>query len=553
MSCATLEARRNLEPRLSRRAPMYTGIGRRILPRQGDLAVNLGLHHEPMTDTTSSNVTPAPDAALATANRLRSDEIAQTTSAIQTWSECLGIVQKNVSAQAFKTWFEPIVPVDLNDATLRIRVPSQFFFEWIEEHFYGVVRRAVVQVIGEKGNLVYDIKTGDSDTLPAERVVTLPAHPAIDLASANDLRSSRLPFSPPRPPALTGADAEPVASNLNARYTFENFVTGESNQLAYAAARAVADNPGRTRFNPLVIYGGVGLGKTHLAQAIGHAVLGRDSRSRVVYTTSERFTYEFVNAIQHNRQQEFTNHYRTVDVLIVDDIQFFADKEKTQDNFFHTFNALYHEQRQIVLTSDRPPKQLHGVDDRLISRFIWGMTADVQPPDLETRIAILQKMSSEEGYHLPGDIIDYIARNVTTSVRELEGCLISLLAECSLRNLSLTLDLTREVISGIATTQDAALTVEQVQNAVCAQLDVPLSLLTGKTRKQEIVFARQIAMYLIRDLMGTPLKTIGNHFGGRDHTTVMHAIGTIDGLATRDEHTRRTLAAIRRELNVPER
>ncbi len=504
-----------------------------------------------MSDT-SSNISAQSGAPKPPIVRFGAEDAVATTRAIQTWSECLNVVQKNVSAQAFRTWFEPIVPVDFDGVTLRIRVPSQFFFEWIEEHFYGVVRRAIVQVIGDKGALVYDVKSVDPPALPGDRVVTMPVRqPTIEMTS-RDTRPT-VAFSPPTSPRPSAPVDNRRESNLNERYTFEHFVTGESNQLACAAAIAVAENPGGTRFNPLVIYGGVGLGKTHLAQAIGHEALRRNENCRVVYTTSERFTYEFVNAIQHNNQQEFTNYYRTVDVLIVDDIQFFADKEKTQDNFFHTFNALYHEGKQIVLTSDRPPKQLHGVDDRLISRFQWGLTADVQPPDLETRIAILQKMSSDQGYHLPGDIIDYIARNVTTSVRELEGCLISILAECSLRNLALTLDLTREVISGIAAPQEAALTVEQIQQTVCAQLDVPHTLLVGKTRKQEIVYARQIAMYLIRDLMGTPLKTIGNHFGGRDHTTVMHAIGTIDGLASRDEQTRRTLAAIRRDLNVADR
>jgi len=475
--------------------------------------------------------------------------------ATHAWNACLDHIRLNVTPQSFKTWFEPIFPLTLNDATLTIQVPSQFFYEWIEEHFYGVVRRAVVQVLGDTGRLVYDVRSSEAAATAADRVVTLPAYTPEPTRSEGAARRPSAGFKPPTNP-LGGAptrEERAILSNLSERYTFDNFVQGDSNQLAYAAARAVADKPGATRFNPLMIYGGVGLGKTHLAQAIGHAVLANNPSARVVYTTSERFTLEFVNAIQNNQQQEFTNHYRTVDVLIVDDIQFFADKEKTQDNFFHTFNALYQAGKQIVLTSDRPPKQLHGVDDRLISRFQWGLTTDVQPPDLETRIAILQKMSTQEGYHLPGEVIDYIARNVTSSVRELEGCLITLLAETSLRNLNLTLDLTREVISGIAGAPEVAVTVEQIQKCVSSHLDIPLSLLTGKSRKQEIVFARQVCMYLIRELLGTPLKTIGNHFGGRDHTTVMHAIGTIGAQASHDEHTRRTLAAIRRALNVPER
>lgn len=479
--------------------------------------------------------------------------------AASVWDECLAVIRDSITYQAFKTWFEPARPIRLEESTLTIQVPSQFFYEWIEEHYYALVRKTVVQVLGERAQLVYDMVDNASIQNAEDRTITLPARttPAPQLSNPPQRRVGPVfsPLSSPTfQPATPTPPVTPIQSHLNARFIFENFITGEGNQLAYAAAKAVSDNPiGSTRFNPLVIYGGVGLGKTHLVQAIGHAILQRSPESSVIYTSSERFTYEFVNAIQHNKSQEFTNYYRSVDVLIVDDIQFFADKEKTQDNFFHTFNALYQAGKQIVLTSDVPPKQLHGVDERLISRFQWGLTTDVQPPDLETRIAILQKMSSDSGYQLPGDVIDYIARNVTASVRELEGCLITLLAECSLRNLSLTLDLTRDVISGIASVPDPVISIEQIQQAVCKQLDVPLSLLTGKTRKQEIVFARQLAMFLIRELISVPLKTIGNHFGGRDHTTVMHAIDTIKTQVSRDDQTRRILAAVRRDLNVGER
>lgn len=465
------------------------------------------------------------------------------------WRACLDTIRENVPLRAYKTWFEPTRAVALEGATLTIQVPSPFFYEWIEEHFHALVRKTILQVLGEQGELIYQAGTDHMAEPPQSRTVTLPARSVAQPRAANTPQPA-IP-SPFVPTAMQAVEHPPA--QLNQRFTFENFITGDCNQLAYAAAKAVADNPGGTRFNPLVIYGGVGLGKTHLVQAVGHAIQDRDPSRPVVYISSERFTLEFVNAIQHNKSQEFINYYRSIDVLIVDDIQFFADKEKTQDNFFHTFNALHQAGKQIILTSDVPPKQLRGVDERLISRFQWGLTADMQAPDLETRIAILQKMSHDEGYHLPGDVIDYIARNVTSSVRELEGCLISLLAECSLRNLSMSLDLAREVVSGIAGQIETVINIEQIQQTVSKQLDVPLSLLTGKTRKQEIVFARQIAMYLIRELTPTSLKNIGNHFGGRDHTTVMHAISTIDSLKSRDEHTRRTLATVRRTLGVAER
>jgi chromosomal replication initiator protein len=468
------------------------------------------------------------------------------------WRMCLETIRENVTFRAFKTWFEPTRALRLDGATLTIQVPSPFFYEWIEEHFHSLVRKTILQVLGERGELIYQAVTDQAQEPPQSRVVTLPARSTVTAAPPRRVGTPQPSIPSPFVPIAT-EPVEHAPAQLNSRFTFENFITGDCNQLAYAAAKAVADNPGGTRFNPLVIYGGVGLGKTHLIQAVGHAILEKDPGRPVMYISSERFTLEFVNAIQHNKSQEFINYYRSVDVLIVDDIQFFADKEKTQDNFFHTFNALHQAGKQIILTSDVPPKQLRGVDERLISRFQWGLTADMQAPDLETRIAILQKMSHDEGYHLPGDVIDYIARNVTSSVRELEGCLISLLAECSLRNLSMSLDLAREVVSGIATPTETVINIEQIQQTVCKQLDVPITLLTGKTRKQEIVFARQIAMYLIRELTPTSLKNIGNHFGGRDHTTVMHAISTIDTLKSRDEHTRRTLATIRRTLGVAER
>ncbi len=519
-----------------------------------------GVSRPGLGTTTSSNArslgstrNARPDAGLTPLIGPDAGSDAAASDAAEAWGRCLEIIRENVRVRAFKTWFEPTRPISLEGSTLTIQVPSQFFYEWIEEHYYKLIRKTIVEVLGEQAQLVYHAVVDDSVETAEDRVITLPARNVARITGASRPNDGGAPGGNPFSVGMS-PNERPQPSQLNARFTFANFITGECNQLAYAAAKAVADNPGGTRFNPLVIYGGVGLGKTHLVQAIGHQIMEHRTDCSVVYISSERFTLEFVNAIQHNKSQEFTNYYRNVDVLIVDDIQFFADKEKTQDNFFHTFNALHQSGKQIILTSDVPPKQLRGVDERLISRFQWGLTTDMQAPDLETRIAILQKMSTDEGYHLPGEVIDYIARTVTSSVRELEGCLISLLAESSLRSLSLTLELARDVIHGIAmVNDDPMVTIEQIQQAVCEQLDVPMSLLTGRTRKQEIVFARQTAMYLIRDLTGTSLKTIGNHFGGRDHTTVMHGINTIQSLRDSDDHTRRTLASVRRRLNLPDR
>lgn len=484
-----------------------------------------------------------------------SEEVSREVEVV--WNECLGIIKEKVSPQAFKTWFEPTRPLSLEEATLKIQVPNRFFYEWIDEKYYAIVRKSIVEVLGEQGQLVYHAVEDDVQEPPHARSVRLPS-------SQPERRPDMAGGVSPLMSGMGGNDSflrngmgtAPFSSDysgveLNPRFTFENYVTGESNQLAHAAAKAVAENPGRTRFNPMVIYGGTGLGKTHLAQAIGHEILRRGRGERVIYTTSERFSLDFVDSIQNQKTHEFNNFYRSATVLIVDDIQFFANKEATQDNFFHTFNALNQAGKQIILTSDVPPKQLQKVNERLISRFQWGLTTDLQPPELETRIAILQKMSEDEGYQLPGDVIEYVARNVTSSVRELEGCLISLLAESSLRSIPLSIELARDVIGDIATVAEQPVTAEQIQKEVCEHFEVPMSLLTGKSRKQEIVFARQVAMFLIRELTRASLKTIGNLFGGRDHTTVMHSVNTIQELKdSDDDRVRRTLNGLYRALRI---
>ncbi|MCB0712383.1 MAG: chromosomal replication initiator protein DnaA [Ignavibacteriae bacterium] len=475
------------------------------------------------------------------------------------WNECLDLIKEKVSPQAFKTWFEPTKPLSLDDATINIQVPNRFFYEWIDEKYYSVVRKTLVKILGESAKLVYHTVDEEVQEDPETRSVKFPfpntqvpevSTPGPSRTIGGGAQGPQITFT--RPPVQITSDYSSV--ELNPRFTFENFVMGECNQFAHAAAKAVAENPGKTRFNPMVLYGGTGLGKTHLAQAIGHEILQRGTGERIIYTTSERFSLDFVDSIQNQKTTEFNNFYRSATVLIVDDIQFFANKEATQDNFFHTFNALNQAGKQIILTSDVPPKQLQKVNERLISRFQWGLTTDLQPPDLETRIAILQKMSADEGYQLPGDVIEYIARNITHSVRELEGCLISLLAESSLRSIPLSVDLTRDVIGDIATVQEQTVTAERIQQEVCELLQIPLSLLTGKSRKQEIVFARQVAMYLIRELTSASLKTIGNHFGGRDHTTVMHSLNTITDLVQAgDDRTRRALNGLYRTLGVSAR
>ncbi len=319
--------------------------------------------------------------------------------------------------------------------------------------------------------------------------------------------------------ALRNENLQSISSNLNPRYTFDNFIKGDCNQLARAAAMAVANNPGGTSFNPLVIYGGTGLGKTHLMHALGNHASSIGKAKRIAYISSEKFTVDFIDSVQTDKVNEFSTHYRSMDLLIVDDIQFFTGKEKTQDNFFHVFNTLYQTGKQIILSSDVPPKELKGLDERLISRFQCGLTADIQPPDLETRIAILQKKSEENAFELPSQVLEFIASNVTRNIRELEGCLISILARASLENRDINIDLAKDVLRVVVNEVRSPLSIEQIQTLVCEYFDIPVDLLRAKTRKQEVVLARQIAMYLSKELTTSSLKTIGLHFGGRDHST----------------------------------
>lgn len=528
------------------------------------------------------------------------------SAAIAIWKMCLESIRTKVSAQSFRTWFEPLTAVDLEGSQLTLKAPSNFFYEWISEHFQETLENSLKEVLGPsarfKFNIVNEIESVNtslvsSDQAPVAPIQQAPQQPTgmtygggpsapytpsqnshqgtasngssqagmqghqlighaappntapppvrsnYGMPSFGQQPSPQPQYAPPVP--ATGRKPQ-IDTNLNPRYTFDTFIRGESNKLAYAAAVAVANNPGGTSYNPLVIYGNVGLGKTHLIQAVGNLVIQKYSGARVLYTSSDRFTVEFVDAIQNDRINEFTNMYRSIDLLIIDDVQFFAGKEKTQDIFFHTFNALRELGKQIILTCDRPPKELKDIDDRLLNRLQWGLTADMQAPDLETRIAILRHKAITDGIDLHSDVIEFIATNVTTNIRELEGCLISLLATASLEGREPNLELARDVLRKVAKRSAPILSIETIQRTVAKKFNVDEELLRAKTRKQEVVQARQVAMYLSKELTSSSLKTIGLHFGGRDHSTVIHACQTIyddmrhnTGLATKVEELRR--------------
>ncbi|MCI0707384.1 MAG: chromosomal replication initiator protein DnaA [Ignavibacteriae bacterium] len=471
-----------------------------------------------------------------------------TLSAEQVWEECLTGIRGQISTLSYKTWFQPIVPVKLVGSEITIQVPSQFFYDWLEEHYNALIRKTITGVLGPEAKMYYSI-ADDS----AEPRVDAAEKAAADAAQQAPLSVAQPYSSFPLNVSIRPSETlAPIQSNLNPRYTFDNFIKGDSNQLARAAALAVANNPGGTSFNPLVIYGGTGLGKTHLMHALGNHAIATGKAKRAAYISSEKFTVDFVEAIQSDRVSEFSQHYRSMDLLIVDDIQFFSGKEKTQDNFFHTFNALYQLGKQIVLSSDVPPKELKGLDDRLISRFQCGLTADIQPPDLETRIAILRKKSEENGLDLAPDVIDFIAANVTKNIRELEGCLISLLARASLESREVTVDLAQDVLRIVANNIRHPITIENIQRAICKHYDIPEDLLRAKTRKQEVVLARQTAMYLAKQLTDASLKTIGLHFGGRDHSTVIHACQSVEDRVKQDAKYKQTIEQFQRRIELHE-
>lgn len=441
------------------------------------------------------------------------------------WKECLKIIKDNVTLMTYNTWFLPIKPLKLENKTLRVQLPSRFFWEWIDEHFNTLITKTIHQVLGPEAKLSY----------------------IINEENENHHISSK--------PAVVNKPQEKVKqknfeSHLNPRYTFENFIKGEGNQLARAAALAISDNPGGTSFNPLFIYGGVGLGKTHLIQAVGNKILEMSPEKKVIYLSSDTFTVDFVEAIQSNKVNEFSNLYRGMDVLIIDDIQFLIGKEKTQDLFFHIFNTLHQSGKQIILSSDKPPKELRGLDERLISRFQWGLSADIQPPELETRIAILKRKSHDYGMTISSEILEYIANNITSNIRELEGCLIKLLANASLNSVDIDFELARKIVKEIATDRKINVTVENITKIVCSYLNVAENKIRDKTRKKEIVLARQLAMYLSKELTKSSLKSIGLQFGGRDHSTVIHACNAVEESIAKDSNMRDIVKSIKTQIEM---
>lgn len=445
----------------------------------------------------------------------------------QVWAKCLEIIRQEVNEQSFKTWFEPIVPLRIQHNTLTIQVPSQFFYEWLEENYVHALRKAIDYTLGRQGMLEYSIIVDKGDR----------KNPPIALNVSNQKTTTPPPVQRRPEPTiyespfqLKDLDSLELDSYLNPHYVFDNFVEGDCNRLGRSAGLAVAQRPGVTSFNPLMIYGGVGLGKTHLIQAIGNYIKSTQTNKFVLYVSSEKFVNQFINAIRNNTLQAFTNFYMQIDVLILDDVQFLAGKEKTQESFFHIFNHLHQSGKQIIMSSDRPPRDLAGMQDRLLSRFKWGLTADLQQPDFETRIAIIQKKLQADGIYIKDEVIEYLAHSVDTNVREMEGVIVSLMAHASLNRREIDMDLARTTLKNIVVDSEKEITVDNIFDAIIAHFDVTMADLKGKSRKKEIVFPRQVAMYLMKEFTNLPLKSIGYHFGGRDHSTVIHAVQNISVL-----------------------
>ena len=435
----------------------------------------------------------------------------------ETWARCLLDIEKKTSRQSFETWLRPTKCSHFEQEQMVIDVPSAFFAEWLEEHFSSLIQTTVLAVTSYAPRISFFVVEEEGSGGPAPLNEPESVTPSFQVfPQENDM-------------------------NLNPRYTFDTFVVGNSNQLANAAARAVADAPGTTAFNPLLIYSGVGLGKTHILQAIAHHCLKKTNALRVVYVSSEKFFLDFIDSIQNNKSSEFSKIYRNADLLLVDDVQFLVNKETTQQEFFHTFNVLHQKGKQIVLTSDCPPSELKGLEERLVSRFQWGLVADIQSPNLETRIAILQKKAITDGIELPREVITFIAENITSNVRELEGTLIRLLASASITNQDITLQFAQNILKDTIQTPSPAVTIESIQTAVCAHYNIPHDLIVAETRKKAVVLARQVAMYLAKTHTKSSLKTIGLHFGGRDHSTVIHACKSVQEKTTHDATFREEL------------
>jgi chromosomal replication initiator protein len=466
------------------------------------------------------------------------------------WNGILKLIQDNVPAQSFRTWFEPIKPIKFDNKVLTIQVPSQFFYEWLEEHYVSLLKKTLKQELGVGARLEYNIIVENGTASSSPYIVNIPG----STSSKADLQQSSVGInlnpSIKNPFIIPGIKKVNIDSNLNPSLTFDNFIEGDCNRLARSAGIAVANKPGGTSFNPLMIFSETGLGKTHLVHAIGNLIKQNSRNKIVVYVPVEKFMNQFVDAIRNNSNQDFINYYQQIDVLIVDDVQFLENKQKTQEIFFTIFNHLHQQGKQIILTSDRAPKDLKGMDERLLSRFKWGLSADLQTPDFETRQAILEYMMYNDGITLSREVVEYVSHNINTNIRELQGALVSLLAQASLNRKEVNIDLAKQILKNFVKNNTREISIEYIQKLVCDYFTIPVEQVKSKTRKREIVQARQISMFYAKDLTKSSLKTIGMHFGGRDHSTVIHACQTVNDLMETDKKFKADIDEIGKRIKM---
>lgn len=454
------------------------------------------------------------------------------------WKNCLEYIRERIPNQSFSTWFDPIRPLKTEGNVLTIQVPSQFFYEWLEENYVHYIKEAIAKEMGEGSRLEYSVVVENAEKPNSNGS-------ALKINNLSDRDASKTK-------GLNPSFIEDLKNenNLNPTNSFENFIEGDCNRLGRSAGYAVAKKPGVTSFNPLMIYGGVGLGKTHLVQAIGNYIRTEDTNKKVIYVASEKFTNQFIDSLKNNNVQSFISYYREVDVLILDDVQFLRDKEKTQEIFFHIFNHLHQAGKQIVMTSDCAPKDLKGLQERLVSRFKWGLTADLQQPAFETRMAIIRRKIQEDGIHIPDEVVEYIAYTVDTNIRELEGVVVSLIAHASLMRVDVDLELAKKVLKNIVKEIDSEVGIDYIQKTVSDYFHVNQEDLKAKTRKKEIVIARQVAMYFSKDYTNHSLKSIGYHFGGRDHSTVIHALQSVNDMIDTDSKFRYSVDELKKKLKM---
>jgi len=438
------------------------------------------------------------------------------------WARALADIKNQIGGQNFETWIAPIRFVARNKNEVILDVPNKFFRDWLTEHYASELERILTAAAKHDLRVIFQVNERAAKSATLERGLK------------NDLKER---------------DKPQRANHLVAKYTFENFVIGASNQFAHAACFAVSNQPG-DNYNPLFIYGGVGLGKTHLVNAIGHHATAQRANLKVVYLSSESFMNELIASLRRDKMDEFKRKFRNVDILILDDVQFIAGKERTQEEFFHTFNSLYESHKQIVITSDKFPKEIPGIEDRLRNRFEWGLIADIQPPDMETRVAILQKKAEVEGVQLPHDVAIFLASNIDSNVRELEGSLTRLGAFASLTKATITIELAKDVLRNTLNGARREITVENIQKTICDYFNIKLGDLKAKRRTQNIALPRQVAMYLCRKYTEASFPGIGDKFGGRDHSTVIHASKTIERKIKEDPQMQTTIEKLERNLNV---